>query len=67
LTIIVGVKCTDGLVIGADSIAASASGTTPIMQIESNDKIKILKQYNSHNNGTCRVYTEITSPAPSRS
>jgi hypothetical protein len=41
LTIIVGVKCTDGVVIGADSIATSSAGTTNIMQIESNDKIRI--------------------------
>jgi Proteasome subunit len=41
LTIIVGVKCTDGIVIGADSVATSAAGITNIMQIESNDKIRI--------------------------
>jgi hypothetical protein len=41
MTIIVGVKCTDGVVIGADSIATSASGVTPIMRLESNDKIRI--------------------------
>jgi hypothetical protein len=41
VTIIVGVKCTDGIVIGSDSIATSAAGVTPIMQIESNDKIRI--------------------------
>jgi hypothetical protein len=41
LTIIVGVKCTDGVVIGADSIATSSASMTNIMQIESNDKIRI--------------------------
>lgn len=41
MTIIVGVKCTDGVVIGSDSIATSAAGVTPIMQIISNDKIRI--------------------------
>jgi 20S proteasome alpha/beta subunit len=35
------VKCTDGVVIGADSIATSSAGITNIMQIESNDKIRI--------------------------
>lgn len=41
MTVIVGVKCTDGVVIGADSIATSANGSVPIMQIESNAKIRI--------------------------
>jgi hypothetical protein len=41
VTIIVGVKCTDGVVIGSDSIATSAVGVTPIMQLQSNDKIRI--------------------------
>jgi len=41
VTVIVGVKCTDGVVIGADSIATSAAGTVPTMQIESNHKIRI--------------------------
>jgi hypothetical protein len=41
LTIIVGVKCTDGVVIGSDGIATSTAGQQPIMQIPSNDKIKI--------------------------
>ena len=41
MTVLVGVKCTDGIVTGADSVATSAAGATPIMQIESYDKIKI--------------------------
>jgi hypothetical protein len=44
LTIIVGVKCTDGIVIGSDSIATSAAGVVPVMQIESNDKIRIFNE-----------------------
>jgi hypothetical protein len=35
------VKCVDGVVIGADSVATSSAGVTPVMQIESNDKIRI--------------------------
>ena len=41
MTIIVGVKCTDGVVIGADSIATSSTGAQNVMQIESNDKLRI--------------------------
>jgi Proteasome subunit len=41
VTIIVGVKCTDGVVIGADSIATSSTGAQNVMQIESNDKLRI--------------------------
>jgi len=44
MTIIVGVKCVDGIVIGSDSIATSANGSTAIMQIESNDKICIFEK-----------------------
>jgi 20S proteasome alpha/beta subunit len=41
VTIIVGVKCSDGVVIGADSVATSSTGAQNVMQIESNDKLKI--------------------------
>jgi Proteasome subunit len=41
MTIIVGVRCTDGVVVGSDSIATSAAGPTPVMQIGSNNKIEI--------------------------
>jgi hypothetical protein len=41
MTVIVGVKCTDGIVIGADSAATSSNGVIPLMQVESNDKIRI--------------------------
>lgn len=44
MTILVAVKCSDGIVVGADSIATSSAGITPVMQIESNDKIKIFEQ-----------------------
>lgn len=41
MTVLVGVKCTDGIVIGADSSATSSTGVMPLMQLEANDKIKI--------------------------
>lgn len=41
MTIIVGVKCTDGVVIGSDSIATSTHGAMNLMQMESDDKIRI--------------------------
>ncbi len=40
MTILVGVKCHDGVVIGADSIATSAAGLHPLVQITSNDKLQ---------------------------
>ena len=43
MTILVGVKCTDGVVIGSDSIATSSAGPQPVMQIRSNDKIHIFR------------------------
>jgi hypothetical protein len=42
VTIIVGVKCTDGVVIGADSMATSSAGPHRLIQIISNDKINIV-------------------------
>ena len=42
MTIIVGVRCTDGAVIGADSAATSAHGTQRLIQLISDDKISIV-------------------------
>jgi hypothetical protein len=42
VTIIVGVKCTDGVVIGADSAATSSIGPQRLIQIVSDDKINIV-------------------------
>jgi hypothetical protein len=42
VTIIVGVKCTDGVVIGADSAATSSHGPNRLIQILSDDKINIV-------------------------
>ena len=39
MTVLVGVKCKDGIVIGADSMATSAMGPHSLMQTTSNDKI----------------------------
>lgn len=41
MTIIVGVRCTDGIVIGADSIATSAMGIQPLIHLQSNSKLHI--------------------------
>jgi hypothetical protein len=41
MTVLVGVKCSDGIVIGSDSIATSSAGPSPVMQVQSNDKIQI--------------------------
>jgi hypothetical protein len=42
VTIIVGVRCTDGAVIGADSMATSSAGPQRLIQILSDDKINIV-------------------------
>jgi hypothetical protein len=42
VTIIVGVRCTDGVVIGADSMATSSAGPQRLIQILSDDKINII-------------------------
>jgi hypothetical protein len=42
VTILVGVRCTDGVVIGADSMATSSAGPHHLMQILSDDKINII-------------------------
>ena len=41
MTILVGVRCSDGVVIGADSIGTSAAGQLPIMHMEVDSKIRI--------------------------
>lgn len=42
MTVLVGVLCSDGVVIGADSIATSSAGMHPIIRMPSDDKIKIV-------------------------
>lgn len=42
MTVLVGVRCTDGIVIGADSMATSAHGTNPVMQIPSGEKLRLI-------------------------
>ena len=42
MTILVGVRCTDGVVIGADSMATSSAGPQRLIQILSDDKINII-------------------------
>lgn len=41
MTVLVGVQCSDGVVIGADSIATSSMGTSPLIHLQSNSKIQI--------------------------
>jgi 20S proteasome alpha/beta subunit len=41
VTVLVGVRCTDGAVIGADSIATSSVGQMPLIQIQFDGKIRI--------------------------
>src|SRR4051794_15564778 len=42
MTVLVGALCTDGVVVGADSIATSAAGHHPLIQIRSDDKVVIV-------------------------
>lgn len=42
MTVLVGVRCTDGVVIGADSMATSSAGPQRLIQIQSDDKINII-------------------------
>jgi hypothetical protein len=42
VTVLVGVRCTDGVVIGADSAATSSHGPQHLIQIQSADKINIV-------------------------
>ena len=41
MTVLVGVRCTDGVVIGSDSIATSSMGPVPIIHIPFDGKIRI--------------------------
>lgn len=41
MTVLVGVKCTDGVVVGADSAATSAAGQTHLLKMAS-DKIEVI-------------------------
>lgn len=41
MTVLVGVRCSDGVVIGADSIATSAMGQLPLIHLEAEPKIRI--------------------------
>lgn len=42
MTVLVGVKCSDGIVIGADSKATSAHGHAHLVQVQSNDKLQLV-------------------------
>jgi hypothetical protein len=42
MTVLVGVRCTDGVVIGADSIATSSAGHFQTIRMLTDDKIKIV-------------------------
>jgi hypothetical protein len=42
LTILVGVKCTDGIVIGADSMMTSAMGASPLVQEPVAEKLQLV-------------------------
>jgi 20S proteasome alpha/beta subunit len=41
VTILVGVRCSDGVVIGADGIATSSMGAAPLIHLEADPKIRI--------------------------
>ena len=41
MTVLVGVRCSDGVVIGADGIATAAMGQFPLIHLEANPKIEI--------------------------
>jgi hypothetical protein len=43
VTVLVGVRCSDGVVIGADSIATSSMGHVPLIHLPSDPKIKIFR------------------------
>lgn len=43
MTVLVGVRCTDGVVIGADSVATSAAGISPLINLQSNKKIRVFQ------------------------
>lgn len=45
MTVLVGVRCSDGVVIGADSVATSSIGASVhLMQVQSNSKIRIFDE-----------------------
>jgi hypothetical protein len=35
MTILVGIQCTDGIVVGADSVSTSAAGPSPLIHLQS--------------------------------
>ncbi len=43
MTVLVGVRCSDGVVIGADSIATASMGHFPLIHLEADPKIQICK------------------------
>jgi hypothetical protein len=43
VTVLVGVRCSDGVVIGSDSIATSSMGPSPLLHLPSNSKIQIFQ------------------------
>lgn len=44
MTVLVAVKCEDGIIVGADGLSTSAAGPQPLMQIPSAPKIKIIDE-----------------------
>lgn len=44
MTVLVGVRCSDGIVIGADSVATTTMGPQQLMRLQSNSKIQIFEQ-----------------------
>ncbi|TGD95862.1 hypothetical protein [Methylobacterium nonmethylotrophicum] len=42
MTVIVGALCSDGIVIGADSMSTSGNGRSPLIQVRSDDKIRVI-------------------------
>ena len=42
MTILVGVRCIDGIVIGADSMTTSAIGPAPLVQVPEGDKLQLI-------------------------
>ncbi|MCJ2077301.1 hypothetical protein MKK68_16875 [Methylobacterium sp. E-016] len=42
MTVIVGALCSDGIVIGADSMSTSGNGRNPLIQVRSDDKIRVI-------------------------
>lgn len=43
MTVIVGARCSDGIVVGTDSISTSANGRSPLIQVRSDDKIRVVR------------------------